>query len=1036
MRKAIFLASALACALAFTTSALAAGDKGKLNLYSARVDAAQAAALSRAGYDIAAVHQRFSGLEVQFVLSPSEKVKLANQGISVTLVRDRAGHTAQQRATLQAAGGFNVWRSYDEAGGIRDELYSIAASHPDIVKLEVIGHTLQGREIIALKVTKNAKTVADGARPDVLYMGTIHAREWIATEVVRRELHYFVDNYGSKASVTNLVNTRELWFMPVANPDGYQYTFDGERLWRKNMRDNDHDAQITNADGVDLNRNYDIKWGFDDEGSSSQISSETYRGTAPASEPETQAHQALINRLDFKFLITYHSFGPLLLYPFGWQIQTPTADDPLYIAYTGTDANPAITKSDPGGLQVDPGVGADLYITNGTTDDYSYTKTGALSWTPELEEGCDGCGFVFPDNEAKIQAAFEHNLPFALDLAKSAPHAANPTSHLGNTVDPFYLETSSIDPEKTNNPISDFRFSVSYGDPQTVRVLAKRSLGTVTLRYQINGGAVQSKPTAEWTGGERYGSTGDVYYRVMQGQVTGTKPGDSVKVWFVDSSNTAVRSDSFTYTAKVESSNRVLVMAAEDYTGLSVVYKKTTAPTYLSYYVNALAANGIGADVYDVDANGRKAPSQLGVLSHYDAVIWYTGDDLITREPGMVPGTASRLANDEMLAVRAFLNEGGRLLYTGKYAGYEQAFGYEFNIETNAPCDPASDEDGCQVLSDDFQQYYLGASIYNDDAGRTSNGKIYDVLGIDTPFEDGMSWSIGTPSAGNQDHSASFIPTSTLLPPTQFPDQIPSWISAKFDRVGGPFEPHTGSQYMYSQIGDQSWKRITRTITVPAGGATMSFWTSYDTEADWDFAFVEAHTLGQSDWTTLPDQNGHTTQSTGPNDPDLASCPAGWEEIHPFITHYQTHNADNTCTPTGSTGIWNAATGNSGGWQQWSVNLAPYAGKQVEVSISYVSDWATQGLGVFVDDIAVSTGAGTTSFENDGNTLDGWTVTGPPAGSAPNPNNFELRPSGSFKEGPVVATPDTLYFGFGFEGVSTPGARNALMGRAMEYLLS
>jgi hypothetical protein len=70
---------------------------------------------------------------------------------------------------------------------------------------------------------------------------------------------------------------------------------------------------------------------------------------------------------------------------------------------------------------------------------------------------------------------------------------------------------------------------------------------------------------------------------------------------------------------------------------------------------------------------------------------------------------------------------------------------------------------------------------------------------------------------------------------------------------------------------------------------------------------------------------------------------------------------------------------------------------------------ATQELGVF-DDIAVSTGEGTTSFENDGNALDGWAVTGPPAGSAPNPNNFELRPAGSFKEGPVVATPGTLFF--------------------------
>jgi zinc carboxypeptidase/immune inhibitor InhA-like protein len=1026
----IALAGVLGALLVASAAAEAAGA-GKadpLDMYQATVDRAQAADLGRDGYDVASVRQTAAGTQVDLVLTTRERDRLRSQGIELALIRNGKGQTVRRQAELQAAAGYSVYRSYDQPGGIRDELYSIAARHPNIVKLEVIGHTLQGREILALKVTKNARTVADGSRPDVLYMGTIHAREWISTEVVRRELHYFVENYNKNADVTDLVNTRELWFMPVSNPDGYQYTFDAERLWRKNLRDNDGDGQISNADGVDLNRNYDISWGYDDEGSSTQISSETYRGTRPASEPEVQAHQALIDRLKFKFLVTYHSYGPLLLYPFGWQIQTETADDPLYVAYTGTDANPAITRSDPSGPEFDPGVAADLYITNGTTDDYSYSKTGALSWTPELEEGCDGCGFVFPDDEAKIQAAYAKNLPFALDLARSAPDPSTPVSHLGSTVKPFYLETSSIDPEKTNNPMSDFRFAVSYGDPQTVRVLAKRSLGAVTLRYQINGGAVQSAPTSEWNGGKRYGGPGDFYYRVMQGQVTGTKPGDSVKVWFVDADNPAVESGSFTYTAKVESANDVLVMSAEDYTGTSPVYKKTNGPTYLSYYLDALAANGIGADVYDVDANGRRAPSQLGVLSHYKAVIWYTGDDVITREPGMVPGTASRLANDEMLAVRAYLNEGGRLLYTGKYAGYEQAFGYEFNIETNAPCNPDSDSDGCQALSDDFLQYYLGAYIYNDDAGATPNGKIYDIFGIDDPFADGLRWSIGTPSAGNQDHSASFIPTSTLLPPAQFPDQPESHISAKYDRAGGPFDPHTGSHYVYSQIGDQSYKRLTRTISVPASGATMSFWTSYNTEVDWDYVMVEAHTVGQDDWTTLPDQNGHTATGTG------ESCPEGWSDIHPFLAHYQTLNADGSCSPAGTTGSWNAATGASGGWQQWSVDLAAYAGKQVEVSISYVSDWATQGLGDFVDDVVVSTGAGTTSFEDDGDVMDGWAVTGPPAGSAPNPNNFERVAAGGFKEGPVVATPDTLYFGFGFEGVATPASRNALMARAMRYL--
>ena len=79
------------------------------------------------------------------------------------------------------------------------------------------------------------------------------------------------------------------------------------------------------------------------------------------------------------------------------------------------------------------------------------------------------------------------------------------------------------------------------------------------------------------------------------------------------------------------SNAQVLVMAAEDYTGISPVYKKKNGQSYLSYYLSALSANGITADVYDVDANGRKAPSVLGAPSHYAAVIWYTGDDLITR---------------------------------------------------------------------------------------------------------------------------------------------------------------------------------------------------------------------------------------------------------------------------------------------------------------------------------------------------------------------------------------------------------------------
>ena len=149
----------------------------------------------------------------------------------------------------------------------------------------------------------------------------------------------------------------------------------------------------------------------------------------------------------------------------------------------------------------------------------------------------------------------------------------------------------------------------------------------------------------------------------------------------------------------------------------------------------------------------------------------------------------------------------------------------------------------------------------------------------------------------------------------------------------------------------------------------------------WDFAFVEAHTVGQDDWTTLPDLNGHTGQDTG------FSCPF-WLSLHPFLEHYETDNGDGTCSPAGTTGAWWAATGASDGYELWAVDLSAYAGTDVELSISYASDDIVQLTGLFVDDVTVSTGPGTTSFEDDGDTLDGWTVPGAPDGSAPNPNDW------------------------------------------------
>jgi hypothetical protein len=740
--------------------------------------------------------------------------------------------------------------------------------------------------------------------------------------------------------------------------------------------------------------------------------------------------QGLITRVEPEFMSNFHSFGPYILYPQGWQVGTPDADNPIYTALAGTDANPAI----PG---FDPGISSDeLYVTNGETTDFADINAGTIAFTPELGEGVPGNGFVFPDNEQMVQAEFENTLAFSMSLAYSAEDPDDPQSAVGAETEPFYLDQTEVDPE--NGPLSmfDFTFDVSYGDPQEVRVLARRSLGRVSVRYRINGGRVHSARTTEWTGGERYGVGDAEYYQVMRGEVTGTDPGDTVEVWFEAGRD---RSESFTYQAVSETGRRVLVMAAEDYTGASPVYADQSGPTYLSSYTDALEANDVAFDVYDVDANGRTAPDALGVLSHYDAVIWYTGDDIVTREAGWGGGNASSLAMTELLEVRDFLNEGGRVLYTGKYAGHQYAPGHGAQLYDpfeNAQCSSApAIRARCRALFGsgnavgDVLEYWFGAATVNEDAG-TGPDNLTDVVGVDEPF-DGLSWGFnGADSAQNQDHSASFITTSGLLPVEDYP-QFASWVAGRYDRPGGPFAPHSGAQYVYSGIADVSYKRLTLTITVPAGGATLSFWSSRDTEAEWDHFLVEARTPGQDDWTTLPDQNGHTTTSVG------QSCPAGWRELHPHLDHYQTFTPGTetqppSCTATGTTGTWNAASGGSAGWQQWTVDLSAYAGGQVEVSLAYVSDWATQGLGVFLDDIEVSTGEGSTDFEAD---LGGWEVTGPPEGSAPNTNTFTRTTAAGFPEAAVVATEDTLYMGFGLEGITDASTRRQLLGRAVDYLL-
>ena len=300
------------------------------------------------------------------------------------------------------------------------------------------------------------------------------------------------------------------------------------------------------------------------------------------------------------------------------------------------------------------------------------------------------------------------------------------------------------------------------------------------------------------------------------------------------------------------------------------------------------------------------------MLSHYEVAIWYTGDDYIPRVPNGL-----QTHQDEVLAFREFINhEEGKLFATGQDLAWLRAV--------------------AAFSSDDFFQYYLGAYIDIDTGGMdATTGLPSDVKG-DTgdPIFDGLTFSLhngnGGDGADNQCCSSTFLSTSSCLP--HFSDEI----AARYDRTGGPFEPHSGSYYVYSQLADSAHKRLGGTFDIPAGSPTLKFWTSYDIESDWDFAFVEISVAGSGVWTTLPDMNGMTAPNTG------QSCLSGWvDQIHPFLGNYM----DAACNPTGLTGDWNAFTGNSGGWQQVEMDLSAYAGQTVELYISYATDWSTPGPG-------------------------------------------------------------------------------------------
>ncbi len=278
--------------------------------------------------------------------------------------------------------GFGSMGGYYTLAEVYQRLDSMYLLYPNIITQKFqVGTTIENRPIYAVKISDNPN-IAE-TEPQVFYNSLIHAREPAAMMAVMYYMYYLLENYGTDPEVTYLVNNREIYFMPVVNPDGYEYNRstnpNGGGMWRKNRRNNG------GSFGVDLNRNFGFQWGFNNTGSSGSPSSETYRGTAPFSEPETQAMRDFTNSKNFKTALNYHTYSNLLLYPWGY-INQPTVDNEIFVEYTAdmTRYNNYTTGQPP----------VILYDVNGSTDDWMYgeqiTKPKILSLTPEVGSSSDG----------------------------------------------------------------------------------------------------------------------------------------------------------------------------------------------------------------------------------------------------------------------------------------------------------------------------------------------------------------------------------------------------------------------------------------------------------------------------------------------------------------------------------------------------------------------------------------------------------------------------------------------------------------------
>ena len=276
-------------------------------------------------------------------------------------------------------GTMGGYLTYGQALANMDKMQEL---YPDLItKRLAIGDikTHQNRSLYYM-VISNSPDNLDPAKPQILYDALHHAREPNSLSNLLFYMWFLLENYGKDEEITYLVDNTAMFFLPIVNPDGYVYNEltdpSGGGLWRKNRYPNADGDTV----GVDLNRNYGYFWAFDDNGSSPNEGSQVYRGPAAFSEPETQAVRQLCNDNNFQIALNYHTYGNLLIHPWGYSDE-PTEEDLVFKSLARVMA----TDND---FRLGTGSETVGYVVNGDSDDWLYgeqlEKNKIYSMTPEI----------------------------------------------------------------------------------------------------------------------------------------------------------------------------------------------------------------------------------------------------------------------------------------------------------------------------------------------------------------------------------------------------------------------------------------------------------------------------------------------------------------------------------------------------------------------------------------------------------------------------------------------------------------------------